>query len=105
MARRAMRISEKRLMSRLFGVLAVAGLIAGIIFSITHYIDPLPAFVLTCRLGGRGRVLRLGADQSPTRSASSTAGELSGCEVDQFTRRRTRAAVTGAPCARCSSRE
>jgi hypothetical protein len=47
MARRAMQIREKRIMSRIFGVLAIAGLAAGIIFSITHYISPLPAFVLT----------------------------------------------------------
>ncbi len=47
MARRAMKIGEKRLMSRIFGFLAVVGLVAGIVFSINHYIDPLPAFVLT----------------------------------------------------------
>jgi hypothetical protein len=47
MARRAMGIREKRMMSRIFGVLAIAGLVAGIVFSITRYIDPLPAFVLT----------------------------------------------------------
>jgi hypothetical protein len=46
MARRAMAVREKKLWSRVFGVLAVSALAAGIVFSIAHSIDPLPAFVL-----------------------------------------------------------
>jgi hypothetical protein len=47
MARRAMHDREKRLMSRIFGVLAIAGLVASVVFTLTRYIDPLPAYVIT----------------------------------------------------------
>jgi hypothetical protein len=46
MARRVMAVREKNLWSRVFGVLAVLALAAGIVLSITNYIDPLPAFIL-----------------------------------------------------------
>jgi hypothetical protein len=47
MTRRAMPLREKRLMSRIFGALAIVGLVASVVFTVTRYIDPLPAYVIT----------------------------------------------------------